>query len=692
MIGAAAVAPERVVGEIETDGWLAAPFRDLSPGALAEHFRTRSNGHFFPVADPDETQPGRIDAILGGRFEFNHETHVLPPRFDWLRNPSPDVEWHILLHKFYYAVGLGLRYRETGSPRYLDAWVDLVLTWIDQTPPGFIAADVTGRRVQNWIYAFHHFAAATGTGAFTPAFLRRFLASLAEQVEYLCTHLTPKRNHRTLELYAIFLAGVAFPEFEAAAEWRAFALAGLVDNIQSDLLPDGVHCELSTDYHHLVLKNYLCVRRLAAMNGIPVPTVLDERLVRALEFSLHVHKPDGIVPSLSDGDARSFRDLLLQGAELFGREDMRYVATLGAEGTPPRKRAQGFADGGYYVLRSGWGRGPLAYTDEHFLVFDCGPLGEGNHGHLDCLSFELAAHGRSLVVDPGRFTYSEAGDVNWRVRFRGTAWHNTVTVDGRNQTRYAPKTVKPGTRHAPGTVRHRIAGPAPDAALTRFVAEEGFGLLHGVARSHEYPVVHDRRIAFVFGEYWVVLDTMTADGVYRYDQWFHLTEHAQGHAHVRRHRGTVSVASPGLLVAHEDRDDIDAGVEPGRVSYRYGEALDAPIVRLTQTARTGRFATVLFPHRGLEAPRIAVREQAVDGAPDARALRIDVGEGLDAWSDLLFVAGAAPAACSFGGYAFDGTWLALRRDAGGEIVALHADRGATLADRRGPVRWRGLAS
>lgn len=692
MNGAAAAAAQIAVTEACADGWLAENLRALPPGALAEHFRTRGEDHYFAIADPDETQTGKIDAILGGRFEFNHETHVLPPRFDWLRNPSADVEWHILLHKFYYAVGLGLRYRETGSHRYLDAWVDLASTWMDQTPPGFIAADVTGRRVQNWIYAFHHFAGAIGTGVFTPAFLRRFLASLATQVEYLCANLTPKRNHRTLELYAIFLAGVAFPEFEAAAAWRAFALAGLVENIRCDLLPDGVHCELSTDYHHLVLKNYLCVRRLAGMNGIAVPAVMDERLVRALEFSLHVHKPDGIVPSLSDGDARSFRDLLLQGAEIFGREDMRYVATLGAEGTPPRKRAQGFGDGGYYVLRSGWGQGRLAYTDEHFLVFDCGPLGEGNHGHLDCLSFELAAHGRSVVVDPGRFTYSEAGDVNWRVRFRGTASHNTVTVDGRNQTRYEPKAVKPGTRHAPGSVRHRIAGPAPEAALTRFVVEEGFGLLHGVARSHEYPVVHDRRIAFVFGEYWVVLDTLVSETSHRYDQWFHLTEHAQDATHVRRHRGTVSVASPGLLVAHEDRDDVDAGVEPGRVSYRYGEAFDAPVVRITQTARTGRFATVLFPHRGPDAPRITVRELTVDGARDARALRIDVGEGLDACSDLLVVAGGPPAACTFGGYAFDGTWLALRRDAGGEIVALHADRGATLADRRGPLLWRGLAS
>ena len=106
-------------------------------------------------------------------------------------------------------------------------------------------------------------------------------------------------------------------------------------------------------------------------------------------------------------------------------------------------------------------------------MFDCGPLGEGNHGHFDALSFELAAHGRSLVVDPGRYTYSEAVDaidgVNWRPHFRGTAAHNTVCVDGRSQTRYAPKPIKGASRHAPGSVRHKIAGPAPLTELVEGV-------------------------------------------------------------------------------------------------------------------------------------------------------------------------------------------------------------------------------
>ena len=71
---------------------------------------------------------------------------------------------------------------------------------------------------------------------------------------------------------------------------------------------------------------------------------------------------------------------------------------------------------------------------ERFLVFDCGPLGDGGHGHYDALSIEMAS-GRPLVVDPGRFTYCD-DPPHWRRWFKSTAAHNTVTVDGLDQTPY----------------------------------------------------------------------------------------------------------------------------------------------------------------------------------------------------------------------------------------------------------------
>ena len=567
-----------------------APWQTLDDAALLAHFRGSRPVQYYPVADADETQPSKIDAILQGRFEFNGETHVLPDPVAWLANPSADIEWHILLHKFYYAVGLGLSFERSGDVRYARRWVSLIDSWMRVTPAGFIAADVTGRRVQNWIYSYHLFVTHTAhdtRAAIDGAFHRRLLQSLHEQVEFLCANLTPKRNHRTLELYAIFLAGVVFPEMRRAAHWRAFALRETVANMASDLLPDGVHCELSTDYHHLVLKNYLNFRRLAVMNGITVPQAMDDALQRGLHFSLHVHKPDGLIPSLSDGDSRSFLDLLRQGADLFDRDDMRYVATAGAQGTPPAQRIAHFADSGYSVIRSYWGNGGGdgasdggdAYADAQHLVFDCGPLGEGNHGHFDALSFELAAFGRSLIVDPGRYTYSEAVDpadgINWRVHFRSTAAHNTVCVDGQQQTRYTPKAIKEVSRHSHGSVRHKISGPAAEALRVEQFHAPQLDVLHGRVTSHAYDAVHDRCLVFVDRRYWIVCDWLRAPSEHDYTLTFQLNAQAQGRCDLVLTAG-LQLHSPGLLVVQPAADGVHHRLDASWVSQRYGEKLPAP--------------------------------------------------------------------------------------------------------------------
>lgn len=573
---------------------LRSPWSSLPVTHLQAHLAEALPRRILVQADPVEGGRAQADAIVAGRFRFIGETHHWAGAPAWLDNPSRDIEWHILLHKFYYAVGLGEAWRDTGDTRYLDTWSALLTSWIGQVPPGYIAADVTGRRLQNWIQAHSLFAAAL-----TPALHARFLASVHAQVRWLCANLHPARNHRTLELHAILLAGVAFPEFEEAAHWTAFALAQLADNMRHDLLPDGVHCEQSTDYHHLVLRNYLNARRLCARNGIAVPAGVDAMIERGLEFSMHAHRPDGRVPALSDGDVNDYRELLLLGHELYGRGDMLYAASGGTRGEPPAQRCRWFAHSGYAFLRSGWGEhgnrpDGERFSDARYLVFDCGPLGAGNHGHLDLLSFEAFAYGKALVVDPGRYTYHEDPAENWRVRFRGTGYHNTVRVDGLEQTRYRQ-----------GPTKYKISGPAPDFSLECFQTGTDLDYLCGVARSHEYDAVHERRIAFVRRRYWVILDTLRGAGTHRYDLFFHLAAAAWRRTALVERDGLIRCVSPGLLMAHLPDGDTRFALEEGFVSERYGEKMPAPVVRFTRDAVCARFVTVLYPYP-LEAPALRI--------------------------------------------------------------------------------------
>jgi len=677
----------------------AAPWDALDDATLLAHYRGTLEGgrrvaprrvHYEPVVDPDETRPEKIEALMGGHFEFNGESHQLADPIEWLANPSADVEWHILLHKFYYAVGLGIAWQRSGDGRYARRWTQLLDGWMRVTPPGFIAADVTGRRVQNWIYSLHYFLTKDECSPIPPGFFRRLLDSIHTQVEFLCANLTPKRNHRTLELHAIFLAGVVFPEMRRAADWRAFALEQTVANVAADLMSDGVHCELSTDYHHLALRNWLQVRQLAANNGIEVPATLDAALQRALEFSLHVHKPDGSVPSLSDGDARGFPELLRLGALLYGREDMRYVATRGAEGTPPARRVAHFADSGYSVVRSGWGQGAADFGDAQHLVFDCGPLGEGNHGHFDCLSFELAAFGRSLIVDPGRYTYSEAGDINWRVHFRGTAAHNTVCVDGRNQTRYAPKPIKEPSRHAHGSVRHKISGPAPAARLVERFSDARLDLLHGHCASSEYDAVHERCIVFVDQHYWIVSDWLRAGTTHEYALKFQLGEAAQDRTSLALDAG-LQLRSPGLVIAQPARPGVRHELLPGWVSARYGFKQAAPALRCTLVDRDADFDSVLMPWRDQE-PRLRVDDLPAyaDNGVVASALRIELIIAGEPVTDHWFHARGTPArSWRIGDFEFSGRWVHWRIGGDGRVKHVLSHAGAAWCDHR-PQDERGV--
>ncbi len=642
------------------------PYRHWTATEILRHFCERDSITYFPVIDPVETQRKKIENILHDEFEFNGETQCNLFPIPWTHNPSQDREWLILLHKFYYAVGLGIAFTDTQDRQYLEKWVELTDSWINLVPLNFLPSDVAGRRIQNWIFAHYFFVTKGKAEDLDPEFYLKFLSSLTQQVSYLCRNLTPARNHRTLELCSIFLAGVVFPELREASDWLELAKTELVKNIQSDILPDGVHCELSTDYHHLVLKNFLWVRRLTLLNQILFPEVIDEQIKKALEFALYAHKPDGLIPSLSDGDSRRFLDLLEQGYQLYGNQEFRYAALQGMGGTPPQDRSKGFPESGYYILRSGWGEGSEPYEDERYLIFDCGPLGAGNHGHLDLLSFEMAAYGKSLIIDPGRYTYDESGQINWRVRFRETAAHNTVLVDGKNQTRYIfDKT------------RFKIKGPQPDFQLQKFVTQPGFDFLHGIARSHEYPVTHERKILFVSPEYWIISDLLVAEEAHNYDLLFHLSDEAQGKTSMVTTENSLLIHAPHLILAQPCDANVHPTIGEGAISRTYGTKHAAPIVKLSSKMPRICYQTVVFPYKN-DRPDISVESLPVSyqnrpcPSDQASALCITMSQGDQIIYDYYFVRHAPlPGRYSVGTFTHEETLRFIRMDETGKILFQH---------------------
>lgn len=534
------------------------------------------------------------DDARAGRFTHAGTTLDLGRRPDWLGGGlADDEEWRIEWVKLYEGLDLAHAYRTTGDDDHLAAWEDLVDAFLDQVPVGHDTNDVDARRVQNWIYAWQRFAAVPGFPGLRDGLGERVVDRLRADAAHIEANLTAERNHRTLEIYALLVVGIALGDDGLAQR----ALGLMADNAEHDIGDDGVQCERSTDYHLIVLRSLIGAIDNGRASGLDVPLRLVERADLAATFALHVQRPDGTTPALSDGDQGDFRALLADAARVLDRPDLLWAASTGAAGRAPRARAMSFVPGGYAVQRSGWGDGVRAYLDERWAVLDCGPLGAGGHGHYDHLSVELMGGGRRLVVDPGRYTYA---DTPWRQWFKGTAAHNTVTVDGLDQQPYRRGKPK-GPQSSAVLVNRRAAGARP--------GQPALDVVTARATSPRYDAVHTRSLMLVGGDHWIVIDRLDAPTEHEYVARWHLDPEAHRRTVLSHETHRSVVRFPAGTIAVPAGDDLH--LEPGWVSPEYGVRVPAPVLAVRHRAASSLFVAVVTP--GDRAPRAVRIDAAADG-------------------------------------------------------------------------------
>ena len=501
--------------------------------------------------------------VLAGRFTHNSVTLTLGTAPNWLDGGlDGDVEWRTEWLKANEGLDLAHAYAVSRGDEYLRAWERLVASYTSQVPVGHDRSEVSARRMLNWLYAWQRFRDAGAT--VDPHLVSTMVARLRLDADHLTAHLTPARNHRTLELYALLLVALALDDRGRAT--RTLDFVG--QNAERDVLPDGVHCERSSDYHMIVFRSFVGAIANARQAHLAVPAGLFERTDLACDVALHLQRPDGLTPALSDGDVEDYRPLLARASSVLGRADLSWAASGGAAGTPPARRNATFPIGGYAMLRSGWGDGTRPYGDEYWGVFDCGPLGEGGHGHYDHLAVELWGGGHPLVLDAGRFTYAD-DENGWRRWFKGTAAHNTVCVDGRDQTPYRPGKPK---------------GPTSTARLAHVLSDGGVDAVVGATSSPCYDAIHTRTVALVNGERWVVHDRLRGESTHEYVARWHLAPEAEGTVDVACRRDDHVVEAAGVRLTVPGTC-VDVTIEEGWISPTYGVKQRAPVVAVRAIGR-----------------------------------------------------------------------------------------------------------
>ena len=193
----------------------------------------------------------------------------------------------------------------------------------------------------------------------------------------------------------------------------------LEDELAVQVLGDGTHDERSPIYQASIgeaLLRLAGVARTSPQESAAKIAAAGSCAGQALLTGLdHLTHPDGEYALVNDS--------VLGQAPTLAQLQERY-----GDGTKESGHAWGawaLPNAGYL----GW-RGRM----EGYLCFDAGPIGPDHcpaHGHADMLSFELSHRGRRLVTDTGVYAYSVGPT---RLYDRGTAAHNTLQIDCRNQS------------------------------------------------------------------------------------------------------------------------------------------------------------------------------------------------------------------------------------------------------------------
>ena len=532
-----------------------------------------------------------LDAVHGKRAPLRVWYKI--PFLEFSEVGDHKVIWELNRHQ--HLVVLAKAWLFSGDPKYL---AELLAQWQDWQhsnpyPLGINWASSleVAFRSLSWLWVWHLIRGAKDLPESFAENLLRAVRMHGRYIErYLSTYFSPN-THLLGEGFALFFLGTLLPAIPEASRWQHRGWKIVCDAAKQQVRPDGVYFEQAFYYHVYALDFFLHARALAIRNKIEVPS----------EYDITVRKMLGVVQALAQAGApQSFGDD--DGGRLFdpARNQNEHLSDPLAVGrvlytdahltaaplteeslwlfgeqaasqlSPPTPKAEihstAFESGGVYVLADA--------AESALMTLDAGPQGTGHsgHGHADALSLQFSLAGRPVLVDPGAYVYMGEGD--GRARFRGTAAHNTLQVDGRDQADPAG----PFAWDAIPTVR-----------CERWVSAERFDFWeashNGYARLPD-PVTHRRFVFHAQGGGWLIRDIATGKAVHDLAVNWHFAPSIKLSLSDGGFiaRGDGSTASPPTLpqvaLLCAAGADWKKELVAGQISPAYGTIESAPVARL----------------------------------------------------------------------------------------------------------------
>ena len=485
----------------------------------------------------------------------------------WDKTPNNDEEWIFMLNRHRYWITLGQAYVLTKDEKYTKAFIRQLTHWIKNVRPVEGTDKTTWRTIEagirgeNWIKAYSYFFNSEHIGE---EITRIFVESLKEHGEYLYNNYSDARrlsNWGVLESHGLLVIGLFLNDKELSEKYIRESLRRLEEQIDLQVMEDGMHWEQSPMYLNEVLHCYLDTIKLCKRNNIEIPNIILEKTKKLAYSNLYMKKPNHKQICQSDSDDTDLRDILTKSSYLFEDGMLKFGAyeeidfesiwSLGYDSIKKYKSIKakypdhvsyGFEDSGNYYMRSGWSE------NDNYSYFHCGTLGSG-HGHADLLHISIFANGEDYLIDPGRYTYIEGNEE--REYLKSCKAHNTTIVDDEEFTKINGSW---GYRSVATPIKHQ------------FISKELYDYVEGSHLGYiNKGIFTNRLVIYIKPDIWVLVDRFYGEGTHKYSQIFQFAKNIE-----LKNEKTICKGNNGVLTLHHV-NKLDKQIDKKIVSYHYNQ-------------------------------------------------------------------------------------------------------------------------
>jgi len=546
-------------------------------------------------------------------------------------------------NRFAFVFPLVRAFWRTGDAQYAELFWQLIESWREANPPetgvNWKCGQEISLRVMAWCFGLYGFAVC---GASTPgrsAMLAQMIAVSGLRIESNIGYaLSQRNNHGLSEAMGLWTIGSLFPEFIDSRRWAARGKQLLESQAVELIYDDGAFSQHSMNYHRVMLHDYIWSIRLGDVLQQPFSDSLRNRIAKATEFVFQLQdeltgrvpcygQDDGaLILPLNNLDYRDYRPVV-QAASflttgccrydagpwdedlfwLFGVADAsKYKVRDGQSGVDEVPRSQTGSDcdpeiscrsdfdapvGGYATMR-----GADGFAVTRAAAFHHRPA------QADMLHVDIWWRGENIAIDPGTYSYNSPPP--WNNPFAHTSFHNTVTVDGKDQMDRASRFL--WLPWLNGKSYERNVPCHGDVACWN-------GEHDGYRRLSD-PVTHRRGLVRLGAEHWLVVDSLS--GRQSHDFRLHWlltdgpfkTDHAETSIEIQTTKGAYRLAiassSPSLKLT-VTRAATDSAL--GWRSTYYHSVEPALSACIESTSSEIVFATLLGP----DAQRVSIDRDLV---------------------------------------------------------------------------------